>query len=394
MYEFYYRNKQVVDRVAFFLIVFISIFLLFTVLFPFLSPFLFGLVIALMMNPLINVFTKRLKFKRWLASSLSLLIFIAFFLSIGVGLTTTLVRQVSSFVENAPANIELISARLEAANVWLQRLSETLPERFVVPETIIDGNVPTHPSDNGVLLPPVATATIEIPDIQTMLLNLVQAIFNMGILGQGLTVLQGVPNFFINTLIALVSAYFFMSDRDKIFNAIKKATPKWLRDQMTQTQSGLKRAMGGYFRAQFMLMGIIGLIGTIGLAILRNPYALLLGLLIAVLDFMPALGPAIILIPWAIMSFVMGNIPQGIGLLVIYGVMTIVRQILQPKILGDQMGAHPLATLMSFFIGWRIFGILGFIIGPSILMLIIAIRDSDKEIATPVTKKKTVNAEE
>jgi len=148
---------------------------------------------------------------------------------------------------------------------------------------------------------------------------------------------------------------------------------------MSQTKAGLSRAMGGYFRAQGILMAMVGIISIVGLLFLRSPYALLFGLLFAVLDFLPILGPALVLLPWALMSITMGNMHQAIGLLVIYGIITITRQVLQPKILGDQMGAHPLASLMSIFIGFRIFGLLGFIIGPSLLMIFVAIRETDSE---------------
>ena len=112
---------------------------------------------------------------------------------------------------------------------------------------------------------------------------------------------------------------------------------------------------------------------------LKNPYALLLGLLFAVLDFLPILGPALVLLPWALVSVLMGNMHQAIGLLIIWGILTISRQVLQPKILGTQMGAHPLASLMSIYIGFRIFGLLGLIIGPTLLMIIIAILNEGEE---------------
>ena len=148
---------------------------------------------------------------------------------------------------------------------------------------------------------------------------------------------------------------------------------------MRQTRIGLVRAMGGYFRAQYILMAMSGIISIIGLMILRNDYALLIGLLLAALDFLPILGVGAVLLPWALISVIMGNVNQAIGLAVIYGVITISRQVLQPKILGAQMGTHPLASLMSIFIGFRIFGLLGLIIGPSLLMIFIAIKEVDTD---------------
>jgi len=349
MRDIYYRHKRKIDRILFFILITILVYAFFTVLFAFLSPFFFGLLIALLMEPLIRVMVKRMNFRRWVASLLCLLIFLAAVSSLGVWLVSTLATQVASFVESAPTHVEDISARLEEANLWLARLEEHLPEGR------------------------------SMPDIQEMMLTAVTSLFGEGVGAQGIRAFTGVADFFINTILALVSAYFFMADREKIFNFIKNATPRWFANQMNQTKAGLTRAMGGYFRAQGILMVLVGIISIVGLLILRSPYALFLGLLFAVLDFLPILGPAIVLIPWALISFVMGNIHQAIGLLVIYGVITITRQVLQPKILGDQMGAHPLASLMSIFIGFRIFGLLGFIIGPSLLMIFIAIREANQK---------------
>jgi len=349
MRDIYYRHKQKIDRILFFLLITFMVFAFFTFLFEYLSPFFFGLLIALLMEPLIRFLIKRLKLKRWIASLLCLLLFIAAMSSLGVWLVSTLGRQVISFVESAPAHIEEISARLDDANRWIESNTQGLPDGF------------------------------QVPDIQEMMLTAVTTLFGDGVRDQGMRMFTGVADFFINTILALVSAYFFMADRKTIFETIKNACPQWFLNQMSQTKAGLSRAMGGYFRAQGILMAMVGIISIVGLLFLRSPYALLFGLLFAVLDFLPILGPALVLLPWALMSITMGNMHQAIGLLVIYGIITITRQVLQPKILGDQMGAHPLASLMSIFIGFRIFGLLGFIIGPSLLMIFVAIRETDSE---------------
>ena len=349
MRDIYYRHKQKIDRGLFFALITVSVYAFFTVLFVYLGPFFFGLLIALLMNPLINFLTNQLNFKRWLASLLCLLLFLGATSSLGVWLVLTLVRQIVSFVESAPIHVEELAIRLEEANLWIERWSESLPEG------------------------------LHLPDIQEMMLAVVTALFDGGMAGQGLRIVANVPDFFINLILALVSAYFFMSDRERIFATVQKACPQWIAGQWRVTKAGLSRAMAGYFRAQGILMTMVGIISIIGLLILRNPYALLLGLLFAVLDFLPILGPAIVLLPWALVSLLMGNFHLAIGLGVIYGIITITRQVLQPKILGDQMGAHPLASLMSIFIGFRIFGLLGFIIGPSLLMIFIAIREANQD---------------
>jgi len=349
MHEFYLKHKLFIDRAAFLAIITAVVYVFFTQLFALLGPFFFGLLIALVLEPLVKLIMKRLGWKRWVASLVGLLLFIAAMSTLGGWLVTTLVRQLIAFAEYIPIHAEEFVERLDDANAWLGRWEEHLPETWYI------------------------------PDIQEMILTTVTAMFGEGVRDQGVRLAITVPNFFLNFMITLVSAYFFMSDRETIFNAIKNACPRWLVKQMRQTRIGLVRAMSGYFRAQYILMTMAGIISIIGLLILRNPFALLIGLLLAVLDFLPILGIGAVLIPWALISIIMGNVNQAIGLMVIYGVITIARQVLQPKILGDQMGAHPLASLMSIFIGFRIFGLLGLVIGPSLLMIFIAIKDVNEE---------------
>ena len=353
MRQFFEDHKQLIDRAAFFAIITMAVWLFFTHLFTFLGPFFFGLLIALIMEPLIRLMVNRFKWKRWIAACLCILLFLGVMGSLGVWIISTLGNQISAFMNSAPDHIEEIAARInESAAHWTTRIEEILPDNW------------------------------QMPNLQEILLPAVTSLFGGEFLDQAMNFAAGVPNFFIGLILALVSAYFFMVDRKLIFETIRNMLPPWLTNHMRQTRVGLSRAVGGYFRAQYILMTMVGIISIVGLLILRSPYALLLGLLLAAVDFLPILGPALILVPWGLISLITGDIRMAIGLAVIYGVITITRQVLQPKILGDQMGAHPLASLMSIFIGFRVFGLLGLIIGPSLLMVFIAVRERGLEEGT------------
>jgi len=346
MREFFEDHKQLIDRAAFFALITIAVYLFFTLLFSWLAPFFFGLLIALIMEPLIRLMVNKLKWKRWVASLLCLVIFIAATASLGVWVISTLVRQMTAFVTSAPVHVEEMVYRFnEATATGMARLEEILPE------------------------------TWQLPDLQDLILPAITALFGGEFMDQTINFVAGVPNFLVSFVMMLVSAYFFMADRHLIFKTIRNSCPAWLVGHMRETRAGLSRAVGGYFRAQYILMAMVGIISIIGLLILRSDFALLLGLILAAVDFVPILGPAIILLPWALVSLIMGDFHMAIGLAVIYGVITVTRQVLQPKILGSQMGAHPLASLMSIFIGLQVFGLLGLIIGPSLLMIFIAIRE-------------------
>ena len=362
MRDFFEDHKQLLDRAAFFALIALFVYLFFTLLFGLLAPFFFGLLIALIMEPLIRLLVNNFGWKRWVASLICLLLFILATASLGVWIISALIRQMTAFVASAPEHAEEIVTRInEATATGMARLNEILPEVW------------------------------QLPDLQEMIVPAITALFGGEMLDQALNFAAGVPNFLVGMVLALVSAYFFMADRWLIFRTVRKACPPWLVRHMRQTRVGLSRAVSGYLRAQYILMAMVGIISIIGLLILRSPFPLILGLLLAAVDFVPILGPAIILLPWALISLLVGDFHMAIGLGVIYGVITITRQVLQPKILGAQMGAHPLASLMSIFIGLRIFGLLGLIIGPSLLMIFIAVRESSdpvKEMTDECTKPK------
>jgi sporulation integral membrane protein YtvI len=346
MHEIYLRNKQTIDRLAFFALITFAVFALFTFLWVYLAPFFFGLIIALIMEPLIRLMVNRLQFRRWLAALICLFLFMGIVASIGAWLINTLVSQIAAFVEAAPAYIEDIVMRFEA---WIERITAGFAD------------------------------VIELPDVGDILLSGVMALFGGVVTDQAPRWAMAVPDLLISLVLALVSAYFFMSDRERIFSAVARNCPRGIAKHFAQTKKSFSKAIAGYLRAQYILMTMVGIISIIGLLIIRSDFALLLGLLLAALDFLPIVGAGSVLIPWSLFSFIMGNPRQGVSLLIIYGIITITRQVLQPKILGDQIGVHPLVSLMSIFIGLRLFGLLGLIIGPTLVMLLFAAREGERE---------------
>ncbi len=133
-----------------------------------------------------------------------------------------------------------------------------------------------------------------------------------------------------------------------------------------------RQIMGGYFKAQMKIMIVVAAIIFIGLLILRVDYLLLLTLVIAVLDFLPVFGSGTILLPWALFEILTGDYHLAVGLLLLYGITQLVRQLIQPKLVGDSIGLNPFLTLFFLFVGFRIRGVLGMILGIPIGMIVIA----------------------
>lgn len=170
---------------------------------------------------------------------------------------------------------------------------------------------------------------------------------------------------------SLLSAYFFTAERDGILAELKKAAPSGVWNRVADVINDLKRVVGGYFKAQFKIMGVVYVLLIIGLFILKVDYVLLVAFLIAFLDMLPFFGTGTVLGPWAVIKVLSGDYRMAIGLIILYAITQIVRQVIQPKIVGDTIGMNPLATLIFMYIGYRISSIVGMIIAVPLGMILI-----------------------
>lgn len=132
----------------------------------------------------------------------------------------------------------------------------------------------------------------------------------------------------------------------------------------------LRKVGIAYFKTQFILMGLIATVCAIGLFLTGNNYCVLFGVLIAIFDAFPILGSGLILVPWAIYEILMQNIYKGAILLSVYLICQLLRQFLEPRLMGRKIGIHPIATFMAIYIGLQLFGIVGVILGPISMVII------------------------
>lgn len=176
--------------------------------------------------------------------------------------------------------------------------------------------------------------------------------------------ISGIPAFVVKLVITVVATFFFAGDYDGIIAFFKKfLTPKQ-EELLQKGQSYVKNVLFIYLRSYTILFLITFGELCVGLFILKIPYPVLLGLGIAVFDILPVLGTGGILLPWAAILLIMKNHGLAIGLLLLYLVILVVRNMLEPRIVGKQIGLHPLATLAALFLGLKLMGIVGLIAFP------------------------------
>lgn len=325
------------------------VFLLFVVpkLIGFFLPFVIGWMIAMIANPLVRFMEKRIKIVRKHSSAIIIVLVILVVVGIMYGVIYYLVIQISSLIHDIPQIVASIQQLFENASQRLQKIYEVLP--ISMQDGVDEIAIKTQNMLQNLIS---ETGTSKIGDV-------------IGDIAKNIVVLT------LDMMITILAAYFFIKERDNLAATVKKSMPEQILKGYGLIMENIKMAFGGYIKAQFKLMGIITVILFIGFEIMQVGYSFLFALLIAFLDFLPLLGTGSVLWPWAIIELFANNIPAAICLMVIYLVCQIVRQILQPKMVGDSIGISPFATLFFMYVGYRLYGGLGLIFGIPAGMILI-----------------------
>lgn len=176
------------------------------------------------------------------------------------------------------------------------------------------------------------------------------------------SVARGLPAMLVYFVVTVLSAYFFIVDRDRIVSAIKGRLPESAERYCHYLKRDVFHLIGGYFKAQFKIMGVVWLILTAGFLLLGVSYGPLWAILIAALDFLPVFGTGTALIPWGVLKLLGGEYYLAAGLFGLYVLTQFIRQLVQPKLVGDSMGMPPLLTLFFLYLGFKISGIAGMIL--------------------------------
>lgn len=197
------------------------------------------------------------------------------------------------------------------------------------------------------------------------------------------TFASGLPGFLFFILVTLISLVYFALDYDKIASFISSVLPEKLTATIIRLKNTTLLVIKKYISSYSLIMLITYTVILTGLWILRVDHAFVIAMLIALLDLLPVIGVGTVLIPWSMISFIEGNAFLGVGLIILFAVSTVIRQLIEPKIVGKSLDLHPIVTLMMLYIGFSLFGFLGMIILPVIAVSTMAFLKRDK--STEVT---------
>ena len=315
-------------------------------LLAFFMPFVIGWIIAMITNPLVRFLEKRARLVRRhssfviVISALALVVGLLYLAGVGI------FRLMRQFMMDLPALYAGIEADVRRSVGQTENLLTFLPEN-------------------------VRQAWMEIGDNLDSFLSMAAEKMASPTMEAAGTVAKVIPAALVYSVVTILAAYFFIADRERILDFIRSHMPRWARRYSLYLKGEVRSLIYGYFMAQFKIMGVVWLILTAGFLVLGVGYGPLWAFLIALLDFLPVFGTGTALMPWALIKLLGGEYAFAAGLMLTYVLTQVIRQLIQPKLVGDSMGLPPLLTLFLLYLGFKVKGIAGMIVAVPLGMLFV-----------------------
>jgi sporulation integral membrane protein YtvI len=317
----------------------------FRYLLPILLPFLIGFLLSRLAEPILRALQKNKRLPRWVCSAASMLVLYAVLGTAIFFLCRALLTELQAFVTGLPEVLASLAGPMQGLREKLDLLAARLPDGL--------GDSLTQWIDNL-----FRSGSVVAESVYNWLFDLAAG------------TVSSLPSIVLFVVTVILSSFMLSSEWPGLRRALAKRLPEPWRQKLSSFLSRLKSAMGGWLKAQLKLLGICFGVLTIGLWILGVDYPLLFGAIIALVDALPVLGSGTILVPWAIVEFLQGQTPLGCGLMILYGVSSLTRTAVEPRVLGRQIGLSPVITLFSMYAGWRLMRVAGMILFPICAILI------------------------
>lgn len=312
-------------------------------------PIILALLTAIFLDPLVKWVERRFKWKRKLSVIVNFIVFVGvsvFFLFYTVN---TLIGKIVHFTKEIPNYLNSLSS------VWINTQSKIFQYTVGMPEDII------------------AMLENEFNEIiESFRVSLITLLSYDKILG----LISEIPNFLVSFIVFMIALFLFMLELPDLKRAFYRHLTETTAQKVHYMMSKLNKVILGFVKAQLLVSLIILVVSFIGLLLVIPKYAIIMSLVIWIIDIIPILGSIIILAPWSIYQFVSGDIAMGTKLAILAVILLIIRRTIEPKVMGSQIGLSPLPTLIAMFIGLKLFGVLGFFIGPMLVILFNTAREA------------------
>ena len=336
---------KVITRIFYLFLILLAMFFIFK-LSVFYMPFLIAFIISLIIEPTIKFIMKKTKLSR---KTSSIIIFIVVF-TILVG---SLIWGITTLISEATNLMQGINDYFDKAYIHLQNLVNKFDFNKINLSNEVRDIIQNSTSDF-------------LGTISNWIKNFLNNVINF---------ITSVPTIVIYFVITILSLYFICTDKIYILDQMEHHLPKkWVKKIGIHLREIIK-VLGNFLKAEVILILISFVISLVGLYILKFinfniQYPLLMALAIGFVDALPILGSGTVMIPWGIISALNGDLRLGIAIIVLWIIMSIVRQIIEPRIVSKQIGIHPIFTLIAMYTGFKFLGVIGMIIGPIVLIVL------------------------
>lgn len=336
-----YKKKFLID-IAFYSVIIAIVYLIFKFLSAYLLPFVIGIFASFLVQRPVRFINRKTKMPRG-ATTVTLVVF-TYFLLVGLIILVFygLYSWVNSLTKFLPEIMPSISATLQNVNASLSKFISNIPENIITALNDIPGKI-------------VTTVT--------------------GSLTSSLSSIAGkiatsTPAILVSIIVTVVASCYIAKDYDKIILFASKHTPKKIWNTVNEIKELFTKTIFRLLRGYALLMLITFTELSIGLGLIGQSNFIMLAAIICIVDILPVLGTGTIVIPWALITLISGNILKAVFLLILYVIISIIRNFLEPKVIGEQVGLHPLVTLLSIFCGYKLIGFMGIFIFPISLIIL------------------------
>ena len=312
----------------------------------FYMPFLIAFIISLMLEPCIRFIMRKTKLKRKTSSIIVFLIAIILILGLVIWAGITLVTEASNLLTGLNGYIE------QGAELIQELLAKIDLSKLQIPENIMTT---------------IQNSAMEFLGTFTQ--------WAKGALTGAINFLTSIPTIGVYAVVTLLSLYFICVDKVYMIDQLEHHLPETWVKRIGLHLKDLVKALGGYLKAEVTLVFISFVISLVGLYIfhfagLKVEYPLLMALIIGFVDLLPIFGSGTFMVPWAIITACTGDFTLAIAILVLWAIMSIVRQFIEPRIVSGSIGIHPIFTLIAMYTGFKFIGVIGMFIGPIMLIIL------------------------
>lgn len=322
-------------------------------LLPILSPFLLAALLALAAEPVVRILHKQIKLPRPLASGIGVTIALVLLILTIMVFAALLLRQLKALTGIVP-DLEGATLRgMDSLQSWLLGLAQKTPQSL---QPMMTHQVEKFFSDGTALLDQITSR----------------------LLGLASGVLAQLPDSVLGIGTWLLSSYMLSAKLPKLKQWLRSKLPEsWHQNYLPMLQR-LKKSVSGWLLAQCKLISITFLTLCLGFLVLQIPYAPLWAAVISLVDALPVLGTGMVLVPWSLVCYLQGDTVRAIGLLGIYAAASLLRSILEPRLVGKQLGLDPLVTLLAMYAGYRVWGFGGMILAPLLAVVATGVLKAEK----------------